>query len=126
MPLKHGQSEVFLNNNIIVSKMSGAFNRTGIERYKRKVVDALESLDGKPFAMLVDNTLVEGGTPEAFEALDQFNTWMATQPLIAKAFVYNSSVLKGVMEQRLSSLHSVPTDFFSDYQSALSWLERFS
>lgn len=125
MPLKHGHSEVFLNNNIIVSKMSGAFNKTGIEQYKQKVIQALESLKGEPFAMLVDNTLVEGGTPDAFETLDQFNTWMATQPLIAKAFVYNSAVLKGVMEQRLSSLHSVPTDFFSDYQTALRWLEQF-
>ena len=126
MPLKHGHSVVSVENNIIISKLSGAFNRTGVERYKKNVLDAISTLNGEPFSMLVDNTEVEGGTPEAFETLDNFNTWMATQPLLAKAFVYKSSVLKGVMEQRLSSLHSVPTEFFSDLKTALDWLKQYS
>ncbi len=122
MTRDHGHSQVVCDGNIVRVILKGAFNREGAERYEMQARAAIESLDGKPFLMLVDDTEVEGGTPDAYAALDRFNQWQSTLPLIAKAFIVQQSLLEQILLRRTPSLKAQNTAFFNNTEQALQWL----
>ncbi len=120
----HGRHQVELVGNILQVKLIGSFNDEGVRAYSLSVQQAIEHLKGQPFAMLIDDLDVEGGTPEAFEELDKYNLWLATKPIIAKAFIIKSLALKEIILERTPALKNQEIAFFEDHVSALAWLQQ--
>lgn len=121
--LEHGQIEVKLQDDIIMCKLIGSFNQDGVKRYAAAVKSAIEQLNGKPFAMVIDDLMLEGGTPEAFQALQEYNVWLNEQPLIAKAFVIDKPMLKDIILKRSPALLDQKIDFFKNVEDAIAWLQ---
>ncbi|GGW73102.1 STAS/SEC14 domain-containing protein [Alteromonas halophila] len=124
MAAGHGVSQVVCDGDIILVTLSGAFNQEGIELYEQKARDAIRAMKGEPFKMLIDDSDVEGGTPEAYAALDRFNQWQNTQPLRAKAFVVKQTLLQRILMKRTPALSSQNTAFFTSKKDALAWLNE--
>ena len=122
--LCHGNTEVLLHNNIIEAVFSGSFNVQGIESYIGKVKGFIASLDGAPFAMLIDDRAVEGGTPEAYDALNAYNDWLNSQALVAKAFVFDSVITKSILIKRTPALEQQNIEFFEHIDEARAWLHQ--
>lgn len=121
----HGEIDIDLNDNVITAVFSGSFNYEGICEYAKRIKEIVTSLDQKSFFMIIDNTNLEGCTPEGFEELDTFNTWLNPAQLKAKAFIITSEVNKHIIEMRTPALSSQNTSFFSDHQAAYQWIESF-
>ncbi len=118
----HGKVEIRLVDNIITTAFIGAFNYEGILDYTNKIQSIVMSLKEK-FIMIVDNTRYEGCTPEGFDQLDIFNSWLSQTQLKAKAFIIKSVIHKQIIETRTPSLSLQKACFFSNYQDAHEWLE---
>lgn len=123
----HGQHFVQREGQVIRVKLSGSFNEAGVCAYAAEVKEIVASLSGQPFAMLIDDLDVEGGTPKAYAALNDYNEWLNQQSVIAKAFVINSLALKDIILQRTPELQRQNIAFFFSYNDAEKWLiEQFS
>ena len=122
MGAAHGKSAVELIGDIISVKLAGNFNKEGSEQYCQKVEALVTSMEGRPFAMLVDDRLVEGGTPEAYEVLQGYNKWLSQQMLVAKAIVIENVVTRAIISQRTPELAQQNTRYFQCVDEANDWL----
>ncbi|WP_448211927.1 hypothetical protein [Colwellia sp. MEBiC06753] len=120
----HGDFSVSLINNIISSRLAGSFNEAGCLAYVAAVKEKVALLNAKPFVMLIDDLALEGGTPEAYVALEDYNRWLNTQPIIAKAFLITFSSQKEIILQRTPSLAQQNIAFFKTRTDAEHWLEQ--
>lgn len=120
----HGISEVSLDGNIICAKLSGSFNRQGCAAYTQKVKQIVATLHNTPFAMLIDDLELEGGTPAAYQTLQDYNVWLNRQPIVAKAFIINNNVTKHIILQRSPALLEQNIAFFTNYDEATTWLKE--
>ena len=121
--LGHGRfSTTLLENNIISAKLIGSFNERGCFNYTESVKHIVNALNGEPFAMLIDDLELEGGTPEAYQTLQAYNVWLNTQPIIAKAFIVNDRMTKHIILQRLPALLEQKVAFFETHEEAEAWL----
>ncbi|MEW9797651.1 STAS/SEC14 domain-containing protein [Alteromonas sp. CYL-A6] len=122
MAAPHGKTVVCTEGSIILTSFHGAFNADGIKEYIEKVKAEIARFAGQPFKMLVDDTDIEGGTPDAYEELNRYNEWLNTQPIVAKAFVVKQSVVKDIVLSRTPALKSQQIAFFHEKAEAIDWL----
>lgn len=118
----HGETTVYKQKNIIYVHINGAFNELGVNIIADKVRAIVQNLEGEAFSILVNETNSEGGTPEAYEKLNEYNNWLIKQNLVAKAVVYGSKTLLNIYRSRISSKN---IQFFTDEKSAENWLKIF-
>jgi hypothetical protein len=123
MDTEHGEVTITVQNNIIMVKLQGAFNEYGAKKYTEGVKLVIKNFNGQRFAILVDNLEMLGGTPEAYQELEQHNKWLNTQNLIAKAMVISSAVTIDIIDL-LSPARKIQTcKNFDNIKDAINWLE---
>lgn len=119
----HGKTDVERVGNIIFTWFYGSFNAEGVIEYSRKVKACIDELGDAPFAMIVDDSAIEGGTPGAYEELNKYNEWMNSQNIVAKAFVVKTGMVKHIIVQRTPALKAQNTNFFESQEDALLWVK---
>lgn len=124
MTLAHGEHRVLIDNNIIRVVMSGAFNEFTIMDVSAQINKAIESLAPQPFCILNDVRNVEGGTPEGFEESNQFNLWLESQKMIAKAIVTHSIAFREINESRVREHSTQLVQYFTTTEEAEVWLKK--
>ena len=80
-------------------------------------------MQGESFSILVNNLHFQGATPEAYQELENYNIWLNTQKLIAKAMVITSSITLDVINVRSPSRASQQTKSFDNEEDAMTWLK---
>ena len=123
MSVEHGEFSISLEGNIIKTKLMGSFNEFGAKRYTEAVIEVVKQLEGKPFAILVNNLELFGGTPEAYQVLEEYNKWVNQQHMLAKAFVFNAAILATIMKNMSPSMKADNIQMFKTLEDAESWLE---
>lgn len=119
----HGKTIVSSEGRVIKAKFIGAFNSTGVLKYANKIKSIVNALDGAPFAILVDDLELEGGTPHAYEALEVYNQWLNKQPLIAKAMLTKSLIKIDIITSLAPSHKKQNVQVFEKEKEALVWLK---
>ena len=119
---QHGEVLFTVEDNIIIAKAIGSFNEEGAYDYTNGFKDRIGQLGSQPFAILVDNLLMEGATPEAFKVLEAYNQWLNDKPLVAKAFVVKSRVTTSIVTAHSPSINQQTVENFSTKEDALQWL----
>jgi len=123
---EHGEALIHVEENIIVAKLIGAFNGEGAKKYTNGMKKAVKDLQGKSFLMLVNDLKLEGGTPEALQELEKYNSWLTTQKLIAKAMVVKSNMLIEIIDKFSPSQKLQKYAFFDNEKDAYTWLKSFN
>lgn len=121
---QHGEVLFTVEDNIIIAKAIGSFNEEGAYGYTNGFKDRIEQFGSQPFAILVDNLLMEGATPEAFKVLEAYNQWLNDKPLVAKAFVVKSRVTTSIVTAHSPSINQQTVENFSTIEEALYWLKQ--
>ncbi|EAR09190.1 hypothetical protein [Reinekea blandensis] len=122
MEIKHGNIDIRVEDRIVIAKYIGLFNLEGVQAELEKLKTTITELPEGPFVMLVDDLDLEGGTPDAYEAVDQFNIWLQDFPMIAKATVVESTVKLKILEARIPSRQRQNSRAFMSMDDARSWL----
>lgn len=119
----HGEREVFKSGRIITARFIGVFNHHGVYRVADEIRECVAQMHGEPFAILIDDLQLQGGTPEAYVAVEEYNQWLNTQQLVAKAMVLDSKAHKDILDKRTPSRAQQNIEYFTDEDSALVWLK---
>lgn len=123
MDFEHGRHELYWRNNILMVKLIGSFNREGTLSYIHDAKAMIEEAKHESFYMLIDDTELEGGTPESFALVSEFNQWAFTQSLQAKALIICSAVVKQITLKNSPSLNHQNVKMFTNIDDGLTWLE---
>lgn len=118
----HGLHSAQIVGQVITSKLSGSFNREGCLSWVTRIKTLIEGLDGRPFCLLIDTRDYEGGTDEALALANEFNRWLNTQPLVAKAHLITSQVLHAIAVERVPQLQYQTIKTFKCIDEAQAWL----
>lgn len=87
MTLNHGDFEVSVDGNIIIVELKGSFNEYGAKALTEQIKATIETFAGVPFSIAVNDLALEGITPEAYEQLNNYNSWLNGQNMRAKAMI---------------------------------------
>ncbi len=123
MTVAHGEHTIDIQGDIILLKLIGSFNEMGAAKFTKGMKDAILSLKGAPFAILVDDLEVIGGTPEAYAELELYNQWLNTQNMRAKAMVIDSPVTLAIIEKYAPSRAKQNISIFNNRDDAILWLK---
>lgn len=126
MVIEHGEVTIEVVGDIIIVRTAGAFNEYGTQQYTHGVRKIVDGLQGQSFSVLVNNLEFQGGTPEAYQELENYNAWLNKQKLIAKAMVITSSTTLGVIDKLSPSRAAQQTRSFDNEKDALNWLQSLS
>lgn len=122
----HGQSDIYIEGNLIFVKLTGAFNEEGCKLYIEKVKNVILNFNNDPVKMLIDNCDLEGATPEAYQRLDEYNVWCRDQNIIAKAIVTENIPVTSIIQKNVPSFRESEVEFFTEKEKALRWLEKLT
>jgi hypothetical protein len=124
LPLEHGESRIILKENIIHVTLKGAFNEYGAKDVSKKTKEIIDSFNQQKFMILANLLNLNGATPEAFSISNEFNTWLNSQNMVAKAIVITSSTIKDIDRQRVPSKALQNIEYFDNEADALIWLKK--
>lgn len=124
MKLEHGQSEIVIEGQIIHVRLIGAFNDFGANEYIRKVKQAILSFENSAIVMLIDDRALDGGTPESYQLIDEYNQWCKTQNILGKAIVTTNIPSANIIQSNAKSYLSQDVRFFNNIPDALQWLNE--
>lgn len=119
---EHGKSYISVDGDIISVQSVGAFNEEGIVETINELKSVINSFKQEHFKLLLDYSLVEGGTPEVFDKINQCNIWLNSQNMVAKAVVVGSVIQLEILEKRAPAREQQNIKNFETKASALIWL----
>ena len=119
----HGHIDIKVDGNIVTATYIGQFNHEGITKGISVLRNTVEQFNGAPFAMLVDDLAVEGGTPEAYAELELFNQWVNTQSMVAKAMLIHSKLKLKIIDSLVQSRKQQNIRLFDSHVEAYNWLK---
>ena len=120
----HGEYSVKLKGNILYIKLMGGFNDLGSLQLVSSIKEKIKSLKGQRFCILIDDTKAQGFTPEGYQVIENYNKWLLSQKLIAKAFVTKSFLQEEIDNIYIPSKKHQVNKTFDNLESALTWLQK--
>ena len=124
--IEHGDVSFTVEKNIIIAKFKGAFNEFGAKKYTDGIKQIVDNFNGERFSILINNLDIIGGTPEAYEELEEYNKWLNNQNLIAKAMVISSVAALEIIDHFSPSRKVQLKQTFQNEKEALDWLKTLS
>jgi hypothetical protein len=119
----HGDVEILIDDHIIIVRLSGMFNELGVKKFTDAIKEFVSNLNGDSFAVLINDLKLDGGTPEAYAELEDYNQWLNTQKLLAKAMVIDSATNKHIINALSPSLSAQNIEYFLTEDAAINWLK---
>ena len=119
----HGEYDVEVSKGTIKVTVSGAFNDLGAKALTTELKAAIVALNQTPFVMLGDLLYFNGGTPEVFAESDNFNAWLNSQNMIAKALIFTSPIHIAIEKSLVKSKAKQNIQYFENEHTALKWLD---
>lgn len=123
MTVEHGENTIIVKENIIHITLKGGFNKSGAKDVSRKTKEIICSFNQKRFLILVNLLNLDGATPEAFNTSNEFNEWLNSQNMVAKAIVITSQTIKAIDQKWVPSKIVQNIGYFDNEEDALKWLK---
>ncbi len=120
---QHGEVDIIVEGNIIIATLVGSFNEIGAIQYTEGIKNIVNTFERKRYAILVDNSNMEGGTPQAYQVLEKYNQWLNKTNLVAKAMIVKTSVTTELINSLSPSIKQQTTQSFNDKKLAKKWLK---
>jgi len=123
MDSEHGEVSIEVIDNIIIVRAVGAFNEFGAQKYTSSIRTAINCMQKQRFSILINNLKFLGGTPEAYQELEDYNAWLNQKELIGKAMVITSNITLDVINKLSPSRAMQQTKNFDNENDAMNWLK---
>lgn len=122
--MEHGIFHIAPQANFLNIKLTGSFNQEGSLAFITAVKAAIAEFNELSFALLFDITDFEGATPEAYQEIDSYNSWLNSQKMVAKATVIKSRVQISIVDFLSPARKHQNTQNFYHYSDAEVWLNQ--
>ena len=123
---EHGNSSFCVDGNIVTVVMKGAFNEYGFRVFTNCIKSIIDDLQGERFSIMMNMIEATGGTPELYVEAEQYNEWLNSQNLIAKAIVIDSIVTLDIYNSRVKANKIQDYKSFDNELDAIKWLKNKS
>jgi len=120
----HGEYDIEDNHGIIKITVSGAFNDIGAKALAIDLKNIVLAYDHTPFVIMANLLGFDGGTPEVFAESEEFNAWLNSKNMIAKALIFTSPALIDIEQMLVTSKTSQNIRYFESEHEALQWLRE--
>lgn len=124
MESRHGKFTIEIDNGSIVTHLYGSFNEAGVTAWAESLKETVSLFNGSPFTLLVNEMGARGATPEALAVSNDFNTWLNSKPMIAKAVVYSAEIFKEIDDKNIPARKQQNIKFFYELDLAKQWLTQ--
>ncbi|MEP4888715.1 MAG: hypothetical protein ABJV04_01705 [Aliiglaciecola sp.] len=124
MKTPYGSYNLSIDGNIARMRFVGMFNAATTELFVKEFKVLLEQFGDKPFLVLGDLLELEGATPEAYAMINDFNTWVNTRNMVAKALLIENKIIAQIARHRVESVRFQNIRYFSNNDEALAWFEQ--
>ncbi len=122
----HGKFSVTTKADIICYKLMGTFNDDVANTCIAEITQHIKGFNFRPFKLMNVQLELEGATPAAFKRVNEFNAWLNTQKMVAKAIVTNKKELVTMHDFFLPSREVQNIEYFNTEEEALAWLQSLS
>lgn len=124
---EHGQYSVDLEQDILSITLIGMFNDIATTTVCKLIKDLVESLESKPFKILLDCSAYEGSTREAHQVSNQHLLWLNEQNCIARATVFNQKLYHDIVKNEQPALFELKNRReFNNIVEANHWLKQLA
>ncbi len=120
----HGKYDIEVNCDIIKITVSGAFNDVAAKALAIELKNIVIAFEHAPFAIMANLLAFDGGTPEVFAESQEFNTWLNSKNMVAKALVFTSPALIAIEQALVKSKAKQNIQYFKTEHQALKWLNK--
>jgi len=120
----HGSFDLRVNNQVLIARISGAWNEEESWLYFEKVKEIAQTIINKPWALLLLMNGWELGTPETEVATKEMVKWVSKHGLHKVAEVYDPSPLLQLHIDRIvkEGPDEIERCHFTDEKEAIAWL----
>lgn len=118
--LPHGNSELKIEDNILILELKNSFNKEGVKLVHRKLKSFIDERPNSKWSLIIflgRDTLL---TMEAIDDTIEFFIWCQKHQCEKVAYVAINSVQKETANLILKSL-SLKKGFFESYEDARAW-----
>tara|TARA_R110002060_G_scaffold61928_1_gene71355 strand:+ start:298 stop:678 length:381 start_codon:yes stop_codon:yes gene_type:complete len=126
MDLVRGKYSINVTNDIIMISLAGSFNQQEAKVLTNHIRTTISTFQGKPFSILVVDTGLTGNTPDAYSEINEYNKWLNTQNMTAKALVTIPSVVTKINDSAIPAKAQQNLSVFDNVPDALAWLKSQS
>ena len=77
-----------------------------------------------PFVIMANLLEFDGGTPEVFAESEEFNAWLNSKNMVAKALIFTSPALIAIEQALVRSKAKQNIQYFKTELEALKWLNN--
>jgi len=120
----HGSFDLWVDNQVLMARISGAWNEEGGWRYFKALKQISQPIIDKPWALLVSIDEWELGTPETDRAALAMLEWITQHGVARLAEIYSPNILLQLEVARMGK--KIPFEIeqrhFSDEVTAFKWL----
>lgn len=126
MDLVRGKYSINVTNDIIMISLAGSFNQQEAKVLTNHIRTTISTFQGKPFSILVVDTGLTGNTPDAYSEINEYNKWLNTQNMTAKALVTIPGVVTKINDSAIPAKAQQNLSVFDNVPGALAWLKSQS
>lgn len=120
---EHGTFEMESCGQVIIVKVFGGWNYETTLRWCTEYKTLIAPLKSSPWARLMDLTLWELMTPDAWERVDEVNIWANENNQAYDVVICPLSIQKQLLERAHQVLTNVELVFCDNIQEAEEWLK---
>jgi len=122
----HGSFDLRVNNQVLIARISGAWNEEESWLYFEKVKEVAQAIIDKPWALLLLMNGWELGTPETERATKEMVKWVSINGLYKVAEVYKPSPLLQLHINRIvdDGSDEIERRHFIHEKEAIAWLAQ--
>lgn len=118
----HGEFDIEVTHSIIKITVLGAFNDIGAKALAVELKNTVIAFDNAAFVIMWDMLGFDGGTPEVFAESEEFNHWLNSKNMIAKALIFTSPPLIAIDKMLVKSKAKQNIRYFENESDASEWL----
>ncbi len=120
----HGSFDLRLDNQVLIARLSGAWNEEKSWLYFNKIKEITQPIIGKPWAALLLMNDWELGTPETEQVTKILAEWLSTHGLSKVAEIHDPSLLRQRHIERIvrENPGEIERCHFTEEKEAIAWL----
>lgn len=120
----HGEYNITVLDDMIKITVHGAFNDVGAKALVSELKDIVLAYEHAPFVIMGNLLDFGGGTPEVFAESEEFNAWLNSRNMIAKALIFTSPALIAIEQTLVKSKSMQNIQYFENENDAKQWLDK--
>ena len=120
---EHGSFTFEKKGQLIISRAYDAWNKETAQSMCSECLKLAQSIKDKPWAILVDLTQWEFGTPDMWEPIEELNQWANKNNQKFEAVVCSLNIQQKLLEKSHEIFTEVNSQFFKTENDALQWLK---